>query len=75
MAYTQADLDNVERAIIDLATGTRTVKVVIAGDVFEYSQITLPQLRELRNEIAAEVSAADSTTVIRSFVVHGGKGL
>ncbi|MGB3212454.1 MAG: hypothetical protein WBB19_17270 [Desulforhopalus sp.] len=75
MAYTLADLDNVERAIIELATNKRTVKVVVAGDVFEFSPITLPQLRTLRNEIAAEISAADPESGISAFVVHGGKGL
>lgn len=76
MAYTQADLDNVERAIIDLATNRRTVKFVIDGDVVQYSLVELPQLRSLRNEIAAEISAADpASNTITAFVVHGGKGL
>lgn len=76
MAYTHADLTNVEKAIIDLATNRRPVKFVIDGNVVEYSAIQLPQLRDLRNEIAAEVSAADTTSgSCRSFVVYGGKGL
>ncbi|MBU1567444.1 MAG: hypothetical protein KJ630_17695 [Proteobacteria bacterium] len=76
MAYTQADLTNVEKAIIDLATNRRPVKFVIDGEVVEYSAVELPQLRALRNEIAAEVSAADPTSgASRSFVVYGGKGL
>ncbi|MFN2355325.1 MAG: hypothetical protein ABR512_12465 [Desulfopila sp.] len=75
MAYTQSDLDNVERAIIDLATNRRPVKFVIDGDVVEYSAIQMPQLRSLRNEIAAEISASDPSTGISAFVIHGGKGL
>lgn len=76
MAYTQADLTNVERAIIDLATNRRPVKFVIDGEVVEYSVVELPQLRSLRNEISAELDAADpESSSSSSFVVIGGKGL
>lgn len=76
MAYTTADLQNVEKAIIDLATNRRPVKFVIDGEVVEYSAVQLPQLRSLRNEIAAELAAADSNSASSlSFVVIGGKGL
>lgn len=76
MAYTTADLTNVERAIIDLATNRRPVKFVIDGEVVQYAVIELPQLRALRNEIAAELDAVDpaANTAI-SFVVVGSKGL
>lgn len=74
MAYTSTDLANVERAIIDLATNKRPVKVRIGSDEFQYSMVDLPQLRALRNEIAAEVadSAAEGIT---GFCFSGGKGL
>lgn len=76
MAYTQADLTNVERAIIDLGTNRRPVKVVVDGDVVQYSLVELPQLRALRNEIAAEVSANDPDSgAVTAFIIHGGKGL
>lgn len=76
MAYTTADLQNVEKAIIDLATNRRPVKFVIDGEVVEYSAVQLPQLRSLRNEIAAELAAADSNSSSSlCFVVIGGKGL
>lgn len=76
MAYTQSDLDNVERAIIDLATNKRHVKFVIAGEVVQYSLVDLPQLRALRNDIAVEVELNSETSdAVRAFVVHGGKGL
>lgn|GEM_PF-1747044 len=76
MAFTQADLTNIEQAIIELATNKRPVKFVIDGNVVQYSPIELPQLRALRNEIAAELSAADpASNVIFAFRIHGGKGL
>jgi hypothetical protein len=74
MAYTTTDLANVERAIIDLATNKRTVRVRIGTDEFQYSLVDLPQLRSLRNEIAAEV-ADSAESGITSFCFSGGKGL
>lgn len=77
MAYTQADLTNVERAIVDLATGKTAVKFVVDGDVVEYQRIDLPQLRSLRNEIAGdlEVSNPESESLTSFSIIHGGKGL
>lgn len=76
MAYTQTDLNNVERAIIDLATNRRPVKFVIDGEVVQYNIVELPQLRVLRNEIASELEAANPESAsATSFVVIGGKGL
>lgn len=76
MAFTQADLTNVEKAIIDLATGKRTTRFVIDGDVVEYSTVELPALRILRGEIAGELAAADSESgTVSAFCFTGGKGL
>lgn len=76
MAYTQADLTNVEQAIVALSTNKRVVKFVIDGEVTEYSSVAMPQLQGLRNEIASELSASNpDPNIITSFVVHRGKGL
>jgi len=76
VAYTQSDLTNVQQAIVDLATGKRTTRFVISGEVVEYGIVSLPELRKLRDEIAADVSLADPDSGAASaFVVHGGKGL
>lgn len=77
MAYTQTDLTNVEKAIVDLATGKIAVKFVIDGNAVEYQRIELPQLRALRNEIAGEVEAANpDSDALTSFTVgSGGKCL
>lgn len=76
MAFTEADLANVEKAIIDLATGKRRVKFVIDGEVAEYSAVELPQLRVLRGEIAGELAAADPESgTVCAFCFTGGKGL
>ncbi len=76
MAYTQADLTNVEKAIVDLATGTRKTRFVIDGDVVEYSVVQLPDLRSLRGEIAAELSTADPESgTVSAFCFTGSKGL
>lgn len=76
MAYSSADLENVDLAIIALATGKRATKFVVDGEVVEYHPVELPQLRALRNEIISEL--ADSATDgggISAFIISGGKGL
>lgn len=76
MAFTAADLANVERAIIDLATGKRSTKFVIDGNVVEYSTVELPALRLLRGEIDGELAAADTESgTVSAFCFTGGKGL
>ena len=76
MAYTSADLENVERAIIALSTGAKATRFVVDGDVVEYSVVELPQLRSLLSEIVAELAAlADDGSAVSAFIVTGGKGL
>ncbi|MFJ3259854.1 phage head-tail joining protein [Pseudomonas sp. NPDC086581] len=72
MAYTQSDLDAVDRAI---ATGERTVRFSSpTGDrTVEYRSIN--ELKTARDLIKAELAAADTPPrrVVRLY--HGGKGL
>lgn len=75
MAFSEADLGNVERAIIDLATGKRSTKFVIDGEVVEYAAVELPALRVLRNEIAGELAAEAESGTVTAFCFTGGKGL
>ena len=57
--YTQEDLDAVKAAVIKLSTGKRTVEVNISGgEKITYSQVDLPDLRILLNEINASVNPA-----------------
>ena len=58
MAYSQTDLDNIESAIIDLATGKRAVRVHIDGKIIEYGQAQLNELKSLRADVKAELDAA-----------------
>ena len=56
MSFTQADLTSVENAILKLATGESIVKVSLSnGQQIEYSDATLGDLKNLRNNIRAEV--------------------
>lgn len=61
MAYTQANLDTVKQALIDLGAGKRTVKVVIGGDSKEYAQVSLDKLRDLKVEIEEDLTKAAGT--------------
>jgi len=75
MAYTSTDLVNVERAIIDLATNSRPVKVRIGTDEFNYSPVELPQLRALRDEIAAFLAESADSGYNSACCFSGSKGL
>lgn len=55
MAYTQADLDQVKQAILDLATGDRVTQVTVDGRTTQWQQSSIADLRELRNEIEQQL--------------------
>ena len=58
MAYSPADLDAVDRAIVALATGARRAQVTFAdGRSVRYGDANLKDLRDLRAQIAASVPA------------------
>lgn len=62
MAFSQTDLTNIESAIIDLATGKRTVRVNIDGKLIEYGQAQLNELKALRADVKAELDAANGSS-------------
>ena len=51
MAFTATDLSNIESAIVDLATGTRTTSVSINGKTITYSDADLNKLLALKSMI------------------------
>lgn len=62
MAYTQTDLDEIIAAIVALAKGQRVVRVKINNKETEFGRVNLQALKDLREEIAAELAAADGTS-------------
>ncbi len=57
MSFTQDDLNNVNRAIVELATGNRVTKVAFSdGHSTEYAHAKLPQLRALARDIEAALA-------------------
>ena len=72
MAYTSADLTNVEQAIIALASGTKIVRMTIGDKSFEYGQADISDLKKLRAEIHAEL--AESTIRPKFVLTQTGKG-
>ena len=58
MAYTQSDLESVEAAIIQLATGNRVAEYSIGKRSVTRKISELPQLRALRKEIMTELNAS-----------------
>jgi hypothetical protein len=74
--YTWADHATVKQAILDLVSGKRRVKFVIDGEVAEYAQVQLPELRALLAEIESYLAENDpESTTIRGFYFTGGKAL
>ncbi|UKJ74521.1 hypothetical protein [Azospirillum brasilense] len=76
-SFTQADLDAVERAIVDLSTDpfARPVRVRGAdGSENEFSRVTLPELRALRDQIAAAVAGQQRTNRRCTTVARFSRG-
>lgn len=72
MAFTATDLTNVEAAIVVLATGSRSVQVVMAGKSITYtdSTVSLERLSILRSTIQAELGLIS----FRVYAKQGGRG-
>lgn len=60
MAYTSTDLENLERAAVNLALGTRKAAITLSdGMKVEFTPATLPQLRDfIAKEVRPTVTAA-----------------
>lgn len=69
MAYTQTDIENLERAAIALATGSRKESIVLSdGSRVDYTPTTLDALRQFIAEARSQVYNA-SSTARRGFVL------
>ena len=71
MAYTQTDLDNIDAAILNMALGKRAGRVTIGGHTVEYAAVTVDQLRDLRDIVAADLQTSYSP---RTYSRNGGRG-
>ncbi len=60
MAYTQEDLDSVNQAILDLATGKRSTRVTVDGITREFQAINLDELKGLKAEIIAGLDSTNN---------------
>ncbi len=72
MSYTQEDLDAVNAAIVQLASGKTRVRVTYDGATTEYAQQDLDKLRSLRNDIRTELHRASRPP---RFRIRTSKGL
>lgn len=53
--YTQDDLDSINRAIREFMAGDRVSEVICNGRRIKYADVSLQELRNLRDEIAKEM--------------------
>jgi hypothetical protein len=73
MAYTQADQENVQAAIMALATGSRVVSITMGDKTIQYGQADIDKLRALLSEIRVELNAAAGQR--RYLLTSTSKGL
>lgn len=69
MAYTSADLTNIEAAIIALARGQRAVRVQIGDKSVQYSEAQLSELIRLKADIQGELGSFN----FRTHAKNGGR--
>jgi len=67
MAFTQTDLDNIDAAILELATGTKAVRVTINNKTIEYQETSIDQLQKIRAIVQADVG----TGATRVYAYNG----
>ncbi|MCP4747987.1 MAG: hypothetical protein GY874_17895 [Desulfobacteraceae bacterium] len=67
MSYTQEDLTAVQNAIIELATGKRTVRLMVAKNEYEFSEAKLDSLKSLRADIQQELGKVPQRGYIRNI--------
>lgn len=75
MAYIANDLLSVEAAILSLVQGTRKVSLTMGDKSITYDKADLPELRTLRAEINAELSATATTRKRYFMFQQTSKGL
>ncbi len=67
--YTQEDLQNVKKAINELASGKSVAKITYPnGEMIEYTSASMKELFQLRSLIESEVN---STTGLQFFKLRG----
>lgn len=75
MGYTEEDLQQIRRAILDLASGQRVARVTKDGRTIEYSgSADLTKLREVERQIMSYL-ASGSRRRSRTRYVKTSKGL
>lgn len=77
MAYTRAQLEAVEAAIVALASGERVVEVRFGpNDATRYATTELPQLLALRDRMKAEIQASENHgRRLRGYRLNHRRGL
>jgi len=77
MAFSQADIDAIDQAMVALATGTRTGSVQIGAKTMSFADTTLADLRALRDvvvSIVASDAAGAGGVPLRVYAGNGGRG-
>ncbi|WP_269497249.1 gpW family head-tail joining protein [Castellaniella sp. S9] len=76
MSYTQADLTAIDAAIVALLSGERVTEIRFADRWVKYHDVSVNDLRALRDEIARKLGTQYAPLHGRTwYAVQGTKGL
>ena len=73
MAFTQAEIDSLKAAYLELAAGTRVVSVTIAGKTIQYHTVDMKSLKDVIDNMQVQTDAVAGTTPLRTYAQQGGR--
>lgn len=73
MAFTQAEIDSLKAAYLELASGTRVVSVTVAGKTIQYHSVDMKSLKDLIDNMQTETDAVAGTVPLRTYAKQGGR--
>ena len=73
MAWTQAEIDSLKAAYLELAAGTRVVSVTIAGKIIQYHTVDMKSLKDIIDDMQVEIDVIEEIVPLRTYAKQGGR--
>lgn len=74
MAYTETELTQIRKAIVDLSTGQQVARITKDGRTVEYARTALEDLRQLERDITSQLQRQQKRQTRTRYVITS-KGL
>ncbi len=75
MAFTEADLNSIDQALLQLALGKLVRSITIAGETTEFETgATSSDLMKTRSFVENKIAQANGTYSSRTYASNGGRG-